>query len=282
MRHSVLITGTSSGFGRAAVKLFLERGWQVAATMRDVADWQGDKASPNLLLTTLDVTNRASADAAFGKAVNTFSKIDCVVNNAGQGLLSVAESTPLEVAHRLFDTNFFGYLNVMQAALPHFRKSGGGRFINVSSGSSIMPEPLMSIYSASKSAVEGFSESVAYELATQNVVVKLVEPGMVQGTNFMQQTQKSSQLVPQPEEYKGYVEQIIKMYMSRPADGLATEQDVAEAIFEAATDSSQELRRQVGADVTKTATMRWESSEADYMAYAHSIFDAPAAANRGK
>ena len=137
-------------------------------------------------------------------------------------------------------------MSVMQASLRYFKEAGKGRFVNISSGSGIMPEPLMSIYSASKHAVEGFTESVAYELATQNVSVKLIEPGLVKGTSFMQQTQKSSESIPQPSEYKAYVEQVISMYMGRSSEGLATEQDVAEAIFRAATEDSGELRTLVG------------------------------------
>ena len=187
--------------------------------------------------------------------------------------MSVFEATPLDVARSVFETNVFGYMSVMQASLPYFKKAGGGRFVNISSGSGLMPEPLMSIYSASKHAVEGFTESVAYELATQNVSVKLIEPGLVKGTGFMKQTQKSSESVPQPPEYEGYVEKMISMYTERPSEGLATEQDVAEAIFRAATEDSGELRTLVGPDTAKTAHMRWETSEKAYRAYTHSLFE---------
>ena len=277
MAKSILITGCSSGFGFAASLLFLQRGWQVAATMRDVSEWKGDTSYKDLRIIALDVSDRSSIDEGIKQAADTFGKLDCVVNNAGRGLLSVFEATPLDVARSVFETNVFGYMSVMQASLPYFKEAGRGRFVNISSGSGIMPEPLMSIYSASKHAVEGFTESVAYELATQNVSVKLIEPGLVKGTSFLQQTQKSSESVPQPSEYKAYVEQVISMYRGRSSEGLATEQDVAEAIFRAATEDSGELRTLVGGDTAKTAHMRWETSEKEYRSYARSIFEQPSA-----
>ena len=273
MPRSVLITGCSSGFGRASAALFLEQGWHVAATMRDVSEWKEDSSPKELLLLSLDVSDRRSIEKAFAEAISLFGSLDCVVNNAGRGLFSVFESTPLDVTRSVFETNLFGYMSVMQCALPYFRKAGKGRFVNVSSGSGIMPEPLMSIYSASKHAVEGFTESVAYELSTQNVTVKLIEPGLVKDTNFMQQTQKSSEEVPQQPEYKAYVDRILGMYTSRPSEGLGTEQEVAEAILRAATDDSDTLRTQIGSDTKMTAHMRWETNEGEYRSYAHSIFD---------
>jgi len=131
----------------------------------------------NLITLPLDVCDLESIQAALAQMVEHYGNLDCVVNNAGQGLLSVFESTPIETARSLFEINFFGYMQVMQAALPYFRANGRGRFINISSGSGIRPEPLMSIYGASKHAVEALTESVSFELATQNISVKLIERG---------------------------------------------------------------------------------------------------------
>lgn len=261
-KKTVLITGCSSGFGRAAALEFLKTGWRVAATMRKTSDWHDGEPSDDLLLLALDVENSGSIQVAIAQAI--------------RGLVSVFEATPMEAARSLFETNFFGYMRVMQAAIPHFRANGGGRFVNVSSGSGIRPEPLMSIYGASKHAVEAFSESVAYELATQNVSVKLIEPGMVKGTNFMQQTQQSSQAIPVPPSYQPFIEQIMAMYMGRSPEGLGTEQDVAKAIVAAASDQTQELRTQIGSDTTKAAHMRWETSEKEYSAWTLSMFAAKA------
>ncbi|MGI8508590.1 MAG: SDR family oxidoreductase [Gemmatimonadaceae bacterium] len=273
-KRTVLITGCSSGFGRATALEFLKAGWRVAATMRNTSEWHDGEPSEDLLLLELDVENIGSIKAAFAQAVERFGKLDCVVNNAGRGLFSVFEATPMEAVRSLFETNVFGYMQVMQAAMPHFQANGGGRFINVSSGSGIRPEPLMSIYGASKHAIEEFTESVAYELATQNVSVKLIEPGMVKETNFLQHTREISETIPFPSSYQPFVEQIMAMFLGRSPEGLGTEDEVAEAIVAAASDETEELRIQVGCDTAEAARMRWETSETEYSAWTRSMFTA--------
>ena len=168
---TVLVTGSSSGFGKAAVAAFLARGWRVAATARRPAAGQDTE---NLFTCRLDLHDPGSIDSAVAATVARFGSLDCVVNNAGAGLLSVFEATPMETVRELFETNVFGVLRVIQAVLPRFAAQGGGRLVNVSSTASIVPEPFMSVYAATKSAVEGLTESLRYELATRDVVVKLV------------------------------------------------------------------------------------------------------------
>jgi short-subunit dehydrogenase len=162
----------------------------------------------------------------------------------------------------------------MQAVLPHFHEIGGGRVVNVSSSSAIVPEPLLSIYSATKWAVDGFTESVRHELATQNIVVKLVEPGLVKETNFIQRTLETSQAVPVPPSYQGYVDQITQMYMGPSPFQLSSADDVAAAIFAAASDESDQLRYNVGEDSNTLAHMRRETSEAVYNAWTLSRYGA--------
>lgn len=272
-KKTVLITGSSTGLGRAAALAFQNEGWQVAATMRNTSDWP-EQIIDSLITLSLNVCDPESIQAALAQTVEHFGHLDCVVNNAGQGLFSVFETTPIETARALFETNFFGYMQVMQAALPYFRANGGGRFINLSSGSGIRPEPLMSIYGATKHAVEALTESVSFELATQNVSVKLIEPGMVRSTNFLEQTKQSSFCLPMPSSYKAYVDQIMAMFLGRSPDGLGTEEDVAKAIVEAATDETNVLRKPLGADTELAAHMRWETSEEHYRTWTLSMFAA--------
>ena len=269
---TVLITGSSSGFGRAAAMRFRKAGWRVAATMLNTDEWKEAETSDDLLVLPLNVEDLESINSALHRTIKHFGKIDCVVNNAGRGLFSVFEATPIEAARALFETNVFGVLQVTQAILPHFRSNGGGCLINVSSGVGIVSEPLMSIYGATKFAVEGFTESIAYECASQNISVKLIEPGLVQGTNFVENAIASSKVASVPPSYQGFVNQTQAMLKEPSPLQRATESDVAEAIVAAATDTSGQLRYLVGADAEMLAHMRWETSEKQYRAWARSKY----------
>ncbi len=272
MTKTVLITGCSSGFGKAAVVTFRQAGWNVIATMRNIAGWPETDRSKNVLVVPLDVVDTASIEAAFKRGVAHFGTLDCVVNNAGQALLSVFETTPLTSTRAVFETNIFGPIQVMQNAIPYLRENGGGHIVNVSSGSAITPDPLMAPYAASKWALEGLTESLRFELETQNIRVKLVEPGFVASTNFVQQVRKTSGSIPVPDSYQGFVDQTMSMFMEELPFELATERDVADAILAAASDGTGQLRYVVGGDARVSAHMRRETSEVDYLAWAHSRF----------
>ena len=272
MAKTVLITGCSSGFGRAAVVTFMHAGWNVVATMRNTAEWEAVTPSDHLLVVSLDVRDNAAIIAAVARATDHFGRIDCVVNNAGQGLFSVFEATPMETVQAMFDTNVFGAMRVMHAVLPHFRKHGRGRFVNVSSGSVILPEPFMSIYGASKSALDSFTEAVRYELEADNVVTKLVIPGFVPGTQFAAQTRTAAGAIQVPESSASYFAQRIASYSEVNMHDLASEIDVAKAILDAAVDTTDTLRFIVGSDTALSAHMRYETSDAAYSAWAVSKF----------
>jgi NAD(P)-dependent dehydrogenase (short-subunit alcohol dehydrogenase family) len=269
---TVLITGSSSGFGRAAALLFRETGWRVAATMMNTDEWKEAGTSDNLLVLPLNVDELESIKNAVDRTIEHFGKIDCVVNNAGKGMFSVFEATPMEAARALFETNVFGVLQVTQAVLPHFRSNGGGCLINVSSGAGIVSEPLMSVYGATKYAVEGFTESLAYECASQNISVKLIEPGLVQGTNFIEKAFENSKAAPVPPSYQSYVDQSLALYKTPSPLQRATESNVAETIVAAAADTSGQLRYLVGSDAVALAHMRWETSEEQYRTWARSKY----------
>jgi NAD(P)-dependent dehydrogenase (short-subunit alcohol dehydrogenase family) len=272
MAQTVLITGCSSGFGKAAASAFQQAGWNVVVTMRDISRRPEDGSSESMLVIPLDVIDPVSIEAALKHGAARFGGIDCVVNNAGQGLLSVFEVTPMNTIRALFEANIFGPMQVVQAALPYFREKGRGRVVNVSSSAAIIPDPLMAVYSASKWALDGLTEALRYELETQNVVVKLVEPGFVPSTNIVQQTLNAAKAVPVPVSYQAFVDQTIAMFMSESPFELATESDVAQAIVAAASDETDRLRYVVGGDANTSARMRWETSEDEYIAWARSRY----------
>lgn len=126
MTKTILITGASSGIGKATAKLFQERGWNIVATMRNPDKEDELNKLDNILVTRLDVTDAASIKAAVAAGIERFGSIDCVVNNAGLGLFSVFEATPMEAVRELLETNIFGMMQVTHAVLPHFKKNGGG------------------------------------------------------------------------------------------------------------------------------------------------------------
>jgi len=272
-RKTVLLTGSGSGLGRAARSLFAERGWNIASTSRTLTAEHAAAGSDRVLVLPLDVRDPAAVSAAFAATITRFGRVDCV---AGVGLFSVFEATPMAVIRDLFDTNVFGLMQVTQAAVRHFRDAGGGRLVNLSSGAGIVPEPLMSVYAATKFAVEGFTESLRYELAGEQVSVALIEPGLVMGTGFLPRTAQSSAAVPVPPPYQSLVGQMSAVWQHEPPSGLATEAAVAEAILAAATDDPPRLRYVVGEDAQTSARMRRQTSEPEYDAWAIGRYPAPA------
>ncbi|GLY04087.1 SDR family oxidoreductase [Actinoplanes sp. NBRC 101535] len=266
MTRTVLVTGSSSGFGRATVRTFLAQGWNVVATLRDPAAWDGE-ASDRLLVRALDVRDESSIDTAVTAATQRFGHLDAVVNNAGMGLFSVFETTPQSVIDDLFQTNVYGPMRVIRAVLPVFQAQGGGRIVNVTSSSATVPTPLQAAYGASKAALTVFSEGLEYELADQNIQVRTVEPGFVPTTGFFTQTSARFAAIPAPEAYLPYIQkQIAAFDVQPPAGYLATEDDVAATVFTAATDESGLTRFRVGGDTLDGAAAR-RQSDADYDAW---------------
>src|ERR1700754_3298197 len=183
MTSTVLITGTSSGYGKAIAQLFLDRGWNVLATMRR-PDPAVFPASDRLKLLPLDVTDAGSIDRAIAEGLATFGAIDVLVNNAGIGMASVVEATPDHIVREIFETNTFGVFATCRAIIPQMRNQGRGVIVNVTSSSTIGVMPLVAIYTASKSAVEGFTESMSYELEAYGIKARPVEPGYAQTPHF--------------------------------------------------------------------------------------------------
>lgn len=182
----ILVTGASKGFGLEIAKTALATGDKVIATVRSKADQLAASLNndPNLLVVTMDVTNEAQVKAAVAEGLLRFGKIDVVINNAGYGIVTaIEEATDAEVKAQ-YDTNVFGLLNVLRAALPHLRAQRSGHIINVSSLFGFDAIPGWALYGSTKFAVEGISKGLAVELEPLNIKVTVVEPGLF-STEFL-------------------------------------------------------------------------------------------------
>lgn len=179
MKKTILITGTSSGIGRAAVKLFSERGWNVAATMRSPEKENELNKLPGVKLFKLDVMDSASIADTVNLVLKEFKSLDVVVNNAGYAAVGAFEAATKSQIQKQFDTNVFGVMNVIREVLPHFREKRGGTIVNVTSMGGRLTFPIYSLYHGTKWAVEGFTESLHFELRPLNIRVKNVAPGPI-------------------------------------------------------------------------------------------------------
>jgi NAD(P)-dependent dehydrogenase (short-subunit alcohol dehydrogenase family) len=237
---TILITGCSSGYGLDTAHHFHARGWNVIATMRTPrADLLPQ--SDRLRVLPLDVTDARSIAAALEAA----GPIDVLVNNAGIGLYGAFEATPMATVREVFETNTFGSMAMTQAVLPQFRARRAGLVVNVTSSAVLAPMPLVAAYTASKTAIEGFTASLAFELEAFGVRVKLVQPGYGPSTRFTSNgAARMAGLV--PEAYAGFAQGVFASFTQNP--GVTTGADVAEAVWQAVQDGSSRLRYAAGAD----------------------------------
>jgi NAD(P)-dependent dehydrogenase (short-subunit alcohol dehydrogenase family) len=235
----VLITGASSGIGRASVLGFAQAGWRVVATMRQPAKEQELQKIPNVTLLPLDVTSDESVAGAVAAAVDQLGKIDVLLNNAGYGLMGAFEETDLSKIEKQFHTNVFGLMRVTKAVIPYMRKQGSGRIINVSSIGGRIGIPLYSSYHATKFAVEGFTESLSFELKPFGIDVVLIEPGAI-ATNFLGSSADIVRSV-SGSPYKNYFERVFARYEATAGSG-SQPSEVAAKIVRAASVQSPSLR----------------------------------------
>ena len=266
MTSTVLITGASSGFGRSAEQLFSAQGWNVIASMRNIADGAELASLANVLVTRLDVQEPASIEATIIAGITRFGQIDVLVNNAGFGLFGVFEGTSTAKIREQFDVNLFGAMDVIRQILPHMRERKSGVIINVSSGAGVFGLPMLSIYTASKFALEGFSESLSYELASQGIVVKIVEPGGVISTGFGARSASEVVQVSPPKDYDAFISHTAEVFAGLREQCLSTSEDVARVIVDAASDGSDRLRYLATQDIESMVRARRETSEESYMA----------------
>ncbi|MGV3525530.1 MAG: SDR family oxidoreductase [Candidatus Sericytochromatia bacterium] len=245
---TILITGCSSGFGRDTASYFLERGWKVIATMRTPRE-DLFPASEHLRVLGLDVTQPESIHQAIAAA----GPIDVLVNNAGIGLLNALEGVSMASVREIFETNTFGTIAMTQAVLPQFRERQSGLIVNVTSSVTLKSLPLMSIYTASKAAVNAFTESLALELAPFNVRVSVVLPGRSPETHFAANAQ--SRMAAIPEAYTDLAQSIFANFATTGGP-VTYSQDVAEAIWRAAHEPEGPIRIPAGADAIEWAAAK--------------------------
>lgn len=243
---TVLITGCSSGFGLATARHFLERDWNVVATMRTPRD-DVLPPGPHLRILRLDVTDPASIASAVAAA----GPIDVLVNNAGFGAPAPFELTSAESVRALFETNTFGTIAVTQAVLPGMRQRGAGVIVNVTSSVTYKPLPLVGIYRAAKAAVNALTESLAPEVDPFGIRVHLVLPGSSGETQFRATAATRLQGLDDP-VYGDFMRTTIGRMQAMTGPGTRSH-DVAEAVWRAATDPSAPFRIPAGADAVQWA-----------------------------
>ena len=244
MNKTILITGTSSGIGKATAIYFQQKGWNVIATMRSPEKDTELKELENVLLEKLDVLDLESINQAIQNGIKKFGKIDALVNNAGYGAYGPLESFPRENIIKQFNTNVIGLMDVTKAIIPHFRANKDGVIVNISSIGGQMTFALGSLYHGTKFAVEGISESLHYEMKEIGVKVKIVEPGMIAtdfgGRSFDFQAGEIA-------DYQPIIGALMKQWQN-PDNSSSAASLVADVIYTAVSDDSEQLRYRAGDD----------------------------------
>jgi NAD(P)-dependent dehydrogenase (short-subunit alcohol dehydrogenase family) len=260
MKKTVLITGASSGFGKVAAKLFHTKDWNVIATMRSPEKETELSTLSNVFISKLDVTDKLSIQNTVKEGIEKFGKIDVLVNNAGYGAMGALEAATEEQVKQQFDVNFFGLIEVTKAVLPGMRQQRSGTIINVSSVGGRVTFPFSSLYHATKFAVEGLTESMQYELNPLGVRLKIVEPGGYK-TEF---AGRSMTLFSTDglNDYQPAFNKFMGMIDHWPMSENIVE--VADAIYEAATDGTEKLRYPVGHDAVQLIATRQQMGDVDF------------------
>jgi len=272
MTKTILITGASSGIGNATAKLFHAKGWNVIATMRDPAKETELTKLSNVLVTRLDVGDLASIEAAIAEGIEKFGAIDALVNNAGYGVFGVFEAASREKIQQQFDVNVFGVMDTIRAILPHFRARKTGTIVNVGSGAGIFTMPTISLYSASKFALHGFTEALSFELNPLGIGVKLVSPiGGVSSTAF--QGRMAQEFAGEaPVDYGSFLETAGRAFTSMVADTMMTADEVATVVHAAVTDGTDKLRYIVGQDHRGFLAAQTDKPYDGYLAHQRDFF----------
>lgn len=246
---TIFITGASSGLGKAAAQLFASRGWNVIATMRRPEQEQELGKIDNITLLPLDVTNAAQVKTTVQQAL-ALSDVDVVFNNAGYGLIGPMEGATEEQLQRQLDTNVLGVMRVTQAFIPHFREKQAGLFITTTSIGGLITFPFGSVYHATKWALEGWSESMAFELKKIGVGIKTVSPGGIE-TDFVGRSLDAT-------AHPAYQQWIDQLYANIGTMAFTPALQIAEVVYEAATDGKEKLRYVAGEDAKALYAQRLE------------------------
>ena len=243
-----LVTGASSGIGQATAQRLSKSGYQVYGTSRRAAQ----SGSQSFAMLALDVTREESVKAAVDELMRLEGRIDLLVNNAGFGVAPAgAEESSMEQARAIFDTNFFGIIRMTRAVVPHMRRQGSGRIINIGSVLGFLPMPYGALYAATKHAVEGYSESLDHELRTRGIRVSVIEPAYTKtqfDANFMEPDAKLDEY----REVRASLDKIMKKVMAA-----ADQPDVvADVVLKAASATHPKLRYAAGGLANRLRLLR--------------------------
>jgi NAD(P)-dependent dehydrogenase (short-subunit alcohol dehydrogenase family) len=241
MAKTIFITGASSGIGKSTAIYFANKGWKVIATMRNPQTVTDLEEYEKITLLPLDVTNVEQIKSTYEKAVS-LGNIDVVLNNAGYGTVGALEGTTDKEIEQVVNTNLLGIIRVTKEFIPHFRENKGGVFITISSIGGLVAYPFFSLYHATKWAIEGWTESMAFELNRLGIQIKKVQPGPTK-TDFVGR----SLVIPEHPAYDDFFDGFKKVFFSDEViNSLAPAETVSEVIYEAATDGKNQLRYLVG------------------------------------
>jgi NAD(P)-dependent dehydrogenase (short-subunit alcohol dehydrogenase family) len=261
--QTIIVTGCSSGFGLKIAVTLARDGFRVFATMRDLGKRGAlekalTEAGAKADILALDVTDQASIDTAVGTVLAQAGRIDGLVNNAGFGVSGFVEDLSLDDYRRQMETNFFGLVMVTKAVLPHLRQQRSGRIVNISSIGGRAANPLISAYVASKFAVEGFSESLAFEASLFNVSVVLIEPGAFK-TEIIESNRQLAAGALNPNSPYAAVTSALEAKLESMVGKLAGDpQKVADVVLHALTVAKPRLRYLVGTDAKLMGNVhRW-------------------------
>ena len=260
MSKTILITGASSGIGKATAIHFQQQGWNVIATMRSPEKETELNELENVQLEKLDVLDLASIETAINNGIQKFGQIDALLNNAGYGAYGPLETFPRENIIKQFNTNVIGLMDVTKAIIPHFRENKSGTIVNISSIGGQMTFALGSLYHGTKFAVEGISESLHYEMGEIDVKVKIVEPGFIAtdfgGRSFDFQGGDIA-------EYQLIIGALMKQWQN-PNNTVSPPSLVAEIIYNAVTDGTNQLRYRAGDDANFLLDSRKKMNDEEF------------------
>jgi NAD(P)-dependent dehydrogenase (short-subunit alcohol dehydrogenase family) len=271
MKKVIFITGASSGLGKATSLYFAQQDWHVIATMRNPEQEKDLSSHPNIFITRLDVNDTTSITGAIQQGIEKFGHIDALVNNAGYGQQGIFEAVTREKIKEQFNVNVFGLMDVTRAMLPHFRSRQQGTIVNITSGAGRVTIPMISIYAASKFAVEGFTESLAYEMESQHIKVKIVEPGYIL-TNFHQRAANDFATDTSLKDYDNFLTDMTAMLASFGDNPTASAEDVAKTVYTAVTDGSYTLRYIAGPDLEPLIAIRNSKPDQEYVDFMRGLF----------
>lgn len=248
---TIFITGASAGLGKTTAKLFQSKGWKVIATMRSPEKETELNLLENVILLPLDVTNIEQIETTVKYAI-ALGDIDVVFNNAGYGLIGPLESYSEEEIRSQFETNFFGVIWVTKAFIPYFKERKSGLFITTTSLCGLTTYPLSSIYNASKWALQGWSESMSFDLARFNIGIKNVAPGGIR-SNYM-----NVMKVSEDKDYDGLMARMTEGFTDGTLMEFSESEVIADVVYQAATDEKDQLTYPAGNDAVRIYAKRLE------------------------